>query len=105
MTSSTTTPAATDTMPLNSENHTENPPKPLRDSAQEAIGYFLSQLEGNGCTELYQMVLAQVEEPLLNAVMAYTHGNQSKASTMLGLNRGTLRKKLRQYNLLDKPGY
>jgi Fis family transcriptional regulator len=88
-------------MPLN----TENPPKPLRDSAQEAIGYFLSQLEGNGCTELYQMVLAQVEEPLLNAVMAYTRGNQSKASTMLGLNRGTLRKKLRQYNLLDKPGY
>lgn len=79
-----------------------SPPPPLRDSAEKAIGYFLSQLDGSGCTELYDMVLAQVEEPLLNAVMTHTNGNQSKASAMLGLNRGTLRKKLRQYNLLDK---
>ena len=79
-----------------------SPPPPLRDSAEKAIGYFLSQLDDNGCSELYDMVLAQVEEPLLNAVMTHTNGNQSKASAMLGLNRGTLRKKLRQYNLLEK---
>ena len=79
-----------------------DPPPPLRDSAEIAIGYFLSQLDDSGCTELHEMVLAQVEEPLLNAVMTHTNGNQSKASAMLGLNRGTLRKKLRQYNLLEK---
>jgi Fis family transcriptional regulator len=48
------------------------------------------------------MVMAQVEEPLLTAVMSYTRGNQSKASEMLGLNRGTLRKKLREHKLLTK---
>jgi len=85
------------------EMDSQPPPRPLRDSAHEAIHYFLSQLEGQGCTQLYDMVLAQVEEPLLRAVMTHTQGNQSKASTMLGLNRGTLRKKLRQYNLLDDP--
>jgi Fis family transcriptional regulator len=46
------------------------------------------------------MVLSQVEEPLMNAVMRYTRNNQSKASTVLGLNRGTLRKKLKQYDML-----
>ena len=52
---------------------------------------------------LYDMVLHQVEEPLLRAVMDYTQQNQSHASAMLGLNRGTLRKKLRQYGLLTEP--
>ena len=46
------------------------------------------------------MVMAQVEEPLLRAVMKATCGNQSKAAAMLGLNRGTLRTKLRHYKLL-----
>jgi Fis family transcriptional regulator len=46
------------------------------------------------------MVLQQVEEPLLRLVMTYVNGNQSKAAECLGLNRGTLRKKLQTYNLL-----
>ena len=47
-----------------------------------------------------ELVLAQVEAPLLEEIMAYTRNNQTKASVMLGLNRGTLRKKLKQYNLI-----
>ena len=43
---------------------------------------------------------AEVEAPLLEEVMAYTRNNQTKASIMLGLNRGTLRKKLKQYGLI-----
>jgi Fis family transcriptional regulator len=46
------------------------------------------------------MVLAEVEAPLLEEIMHYTRNNQTKASQMLGLNRGTLRKKLKQYGLL-----
>ena len=42
----------------------------------------------------------QVEAPLFECVMQHTHDNQSKAAAVLGLNRGTLRKKLKQYNLL-----
>lgn len=80
----------------------EGPP-PLKESAAEAIAHFLGTLDGEGCSELYDMVLHQVEEPLFKAVMEYTQQNQSSAATMLGLNRGTLRKKLRQHGLLSEP--
>lgn len=75
-------------------------PPPLRESAQIAITYFLSELDGEPPTDLHNMVMAQVEEPLLAAIMTFTDGNQSRAAHVLGLNRGTLRKKLRQYGLL-----
>ena len=77
-------------------------PKPLKESANDSIQSFLDTLDGEPCRDLYAMVMAQVEEPLLTAVMSYTRGNQSKASEMLGLNRGTLRKKLREHKLLTK---
>jgi len=45
------------------------------------------------------MVLREVEEPLLKAVLDYTSGNQLRAADILGINRGTLRKKLKQFGL------
>ncbi|HHX81547.1 MAG TPA: hypothetical protein GX696_01010 [Pseudomonadaceae bacterium] len=51
-------------------------------------------------SNLYDMVLSEVEAPLLAAVMQKARSNQSTAARMLGLNRGTLRKKLRQHGLL-----
>ncbi|HAR08710.1 MAG TPA: Fis family transcriptional regulator, partial [Cobetia sp.] len=45
-------------------------------------------------------VMAEVEAPLLEAVMAHAQGNQTRAADMLGLNRGTLRKKLKQFDLI-----
>ncbi len=77
-------------------------PRPLRESAHEAISYFLAEIDtpaGQPYTEIYDMVISQVEEPLLRAVMTFTQGNQSRASEMLGLNRGTLRKKLYRYGI------
>ena len=62
---------------------------------------YLDELDGQVSTDVYQMVLAEVEAPLLEEIMAYTRNNQTRASLMLGLNRGTLRKKLKQYNLLS----
>ena len=56
--------------------------------------------EGEPVSELYQMVLAEMEIPLLEKVLEYPRGNQTKAAELLGLNRGTLRKKLKQYGLL-----
>ena len=61
-------------------------------------GYF-SDLDGHAPADLYQMVLQEIEQPLLESVLHYTRGNQSKAAIVLGLNRGTLRKKLKQYDL------
>ena len=80
----------------------EEIPPPLRESAERAIDHFLATLDGESCYDLYEMVVNQVEEPLLRVALCYTKGNQSQAAAMLGLNRGTLRKKLRQHGLLTK---
>jgi len=72
----------------------------LRDSVEVALNNYFAQLDGAPVTEVYQLVLSEVEAPLLEQVMKYTRNNQTKASTLLGLNRGTLRKKLKQYGLL-----
>lgn len=72
----------------------------LRDSVEQAMDNYFSQLDGQDVSDVYQMVMSEVEAPLLEVVMRYTHDNQTKASQVLGLNRGTLRKKLKQYGLL-----
>ena len=45
------------------------------------------------------MVLSCIEKPLLEYTLQYAGGNQSKAAEILGLNRNTLRKKMKQYNI------
>lgn len=72
----------------------------LHSAVHKALENYLQQLDGQPVTDLYETVLNEVEAPLMSAVMRYTGNNQSKASTMLGLNRGTLRKKLKQHGLL-----
>jgi Fis family transcriptional regulator len=72
----------------------------LRQSVRTAVRAYLDELDGQMGNDVYQMVLAEVEAPLLEEIMRYTRDNQTKASQMLGLNRGTLRKKLKQYGLL-----
>ena len=71
----------------------------LYNAVKHSIRRYLYELEGTEPNEMYAMVLKQVEQPLLEAVLEHTRGNQSKAADYLGLNRGTLRKKLRTYNL------
>ncbi len=61
---------------------------------------YFHHLDDQEVVDVYQMVMNEVEAPLLEEVMRYTRNNQTKASEMLGLNRGTLRKKLKQYDLL-----
>ncbi len=72
----------------------------LRDSVEQALQNYFDQLDGQEIDGVYDMVLAEVEIPLLETVMKYTRDNQTKASAVLGLNRGTLRKKLKQYGML-----
>jgi len=71
----------------------------LYNAVKHSIRRYLYELEGTTPTDMYAMVLRQVEKPLLEAVLEHTKGNQSRAAEYLGLNRGTLRKKLRTYNL------
>ncbi|MFT6029781.1 MAG: Fis family transcriptional regulator [Oleiphilaceae bacterium] len=72
----------------------------LRDCVESTLSNYFAQLDGAPVTDVYQLVLTEVEAPLLEQVLKYTRNNQTKASTLLGLNRGTLRKKLKQYGLL-----
>ena len=72
----------------------------LRDYVETAVNNYFQHLEGQDVTNVYEMVLSEVETPLLEVVMKYTRHNQTRASEILGLNRGTLRKKLKQYGLL-----
>ena len=72
---------------------------PLRTHAERALSEYFTSLNGHRPAHLYDLVLREVEEPLLRAVLTYADGNQSKAATILGLNRGTLRKKLKEYGL------
>ena len=72
----------------------------LRSCVEHAMADYFHHLDGQDCTNLYQMVLKEVEAPLLEAVMNYTRNNQCKAAEMLNINRGTLRKKLKLYDLL-----
>ena len=75
--------------------------KPLRNCVEDAMQSYFKQLEGHATNDLYEMVLNEIEEPLFRSVLEYTKGNQSKASELLGINRGTLRKKLKMYGLND----
>lgn len=72
----------------------------LRACVEHVLTRYFEHLDGNTVTGLYQLVLNEVEGPLLEVVMREARGNQSRASEILGLNRGTLRKKLKQHDLL-----
>ncbi len=76
------------------------PTRSLRQSVEITVGTYFAQLDGQMVTDVYDMVLQEVEAPLLEAVLKYTRNNQTLASTVLGLNRGTLRKKLKRYGML-----
>lgn len=75
--------------------------QPLHDSVRQSLENYLVHMKGQLPENLYELILAEVEQPLLEAVMEYTKNNQSRAAILLGLSRGTLRKKLKQYGMLD----
>jgi Fis family transcriptional regulator len=67
---------------------------PLRTHTARVLRDYFASLNGHQPAHLYDLVLREVEEPLLKAVLNYTDGNQVRAASILGINRGTLRKKL-----------
>jgi Fis family transcriptional regulator len=72
---------------------------PLRSLTQQALGDYFANLNGHAPGRLYDLVMREVEEPLFRAVLDYVEGNQSRAAEVLGINRGTLRKKLKAYRI------
>jgi Fis family transcriptional regulator, factor for inversion stimulation protein len=72
---------------------------PLNKYLRDALEEYLEKLDGHKVTNLYELVLKEIEPPLFKAIMKHTKNNQSNTAKMLGINRGTLRKKLKQYKL------
>ena len=74
--------------------------KPLKDEVRRAMNRYFTQLDQKNIPiDVYQLVLKEVEPPLLESVMKFCNGNQSKAAKVLGINRTTLRTKLNKYNI------
>tara|TARA_B100000963_G_scaffold295687_1_gene266714 strand:- start:2746 stop:3015 length:270 start_codon:yes stop_codon:yes gene_type:complete len=74
--------------------------KPLKEEVRKAMKRYFNQLDQkNMPINVYQLVQNEVEPPLLYAVMKFSNNNQSKAARVLGINRTTLRSKLKKYNI------
>ena len=76
--------------------------QPLRSATLTALDNYFADLDGQTPGNLYEMMIGEVEQALFNAMLEHAQGNQSKAAEMLGINRSTLRKKLRLYGLIDQ---
>jgi Fis family transcriptional regulator len=77
----------------------ETAPLTLAAYVKQTIDVYFSQLNGHDIVDLYAMVIREVERPLLEAALAHSGHNQTKAAKALGLSRSTLRKKLEHYNI------
>lgn len=82
-----------------SELHPVTQTPTLREAVADSLRTYFSKLDGHAPDDVYRMVIEEVEKPLLESVMNYCGGNQTKAAKCLGLNRGTLRKKLKHYDI------
>jgi len=85
--------------PVSDEQSNAEEISQLSQAVKHSIRRYLYELDGTQPNNMYDLVLRQIEQPLFEAILEHTKGNQSRAAELLGLNRGTLRKKLRSYNL------
>lgn len=66
---------------------------------RKAIDGYFRDLDGEKASRVYDMVISCVEKPLLESVLHRVKGNQTHAAEMLGINRNTLRKKLKTHGI------
>lgn len=73
----------------------------LRQAVKDTLKNYFTNIGGEQPVDFYSILLEEIERPLLEVLINYTHYNQVKMALILGLSRGTLRKKLKQYGMLD----
>lgn len=74
--------------------------RPLAECVAAALSHYFELLDGQPPAGLYELVMREVEAPLLRTVLAHVGANQCRAAELLGINRGTLRKKMKLHGLL-----
>jgi Fis family transcriptional regulator len=75
-------------------------PQSIDEAVTRSLEKYFRDLDGTPPSAVYDMVIRAVERPMLEVVMRQAHGNQLRASEILGINRNTLRKKLVQHGML-----
>jgi Fis family transcriptional regulator, factor for inversion stimulation protein len=77
-----------------------SPPNEIAESVQRTLDQYFRDLDGEKPSAIYDMVIRNVERPMLEFMLRQTNGNQTVAAQLLGINRNTLRRKLAEYELL-----
>lgn len=85
--------------PKKSDHQVQSRNRLLRNFTEDALHSYFKNLNGHKPADIYKLVMGEVEPPLFESVMEYTDWNQTLAAEILGINRATLRKKLKQYRL------
>lgn len=73
----------------------------LKQVVKNTLGNYFANIGAEQPVDLYNILLEEIERPLLEVLINHTHYNQVKMAYILGISRGTLRKKLKQYGMLD----
>ncbi|MEM7543117.1 MAG: DNA-binding transcriptional regulator Fis [Pseudomonadota bacterium] len=89
-------------MSAHSKTPDEATSEPLNVHVRSSVENYFVELNGHKPNDLYDLVLSEMEAPLFEVVMKKTAGNLTKAAEILGINRATLRKKLRRYGLAER---
>jgi Fis family transcriptional regulator len=70
-------------------------PNELGNAVKRSLERYFKDLDGESPSAIYDMVLRMIEKPMIETVLREAEGNQTSAADMLGINRNTLRKKMR----------
>lgn len=73
----------------------------LKQVVKDTLRNYFANIGGEQPIDFYSILLEEIERPLLEVLINHTHYNQVKMAHILGISRGTLRKKLKQYGMLD----
>ena len=80
----------------------KNQSVPLREHVQENIRRYLEDMGNTEPEHMHRKLLSEIEPPLIEEVLRYTGGNQSRSARILGMTRNTLRSKIRRYSIKAK---
>jgi Fis family transcriptional regulator len=73
----------------------------LKQAVKDTLRNYFVNIGNEQPVDFYSILLEEIERPLLETLINHTHYNQVKMANILGISRGTLRKKLKQYGMLD----
>ena len=74
-------------------------PNELAESVRRALERYFRDMDGERPSDIYDMVLKNVEKPMIETVLGKAEGNLTLAAAMLGIDRNTLRKKMQQLRI------